>query len=112
MKKVLIIAALIGVGYYAFGMKKEEFTPISDSPILPIDEIDEIQESVFTKYNNQVIVDKDGYWMLVKDGKLFTPISLETLQAWQNQNSDKPSVVEVKESVWLTYSQTHVGGTF
>lgn len=111
MKKVLIIAAIIGVGYYAFGTKKDA-APISESPILPGNEIDEIQESIFSLYNNQVIVDKDGYWMLVKDGKLFTPISLETLQAWQNQNSDKPSVVEVKESVWLTYSQTHVGGTF
>lgn len=108
MKKVLIIAALIGVGYYAFG-KKKDAAPTSDSPILPgLD----IEESVFTQYDNQVIVDQDGYWMLVKDGKLFTPTSLETLQAWQNQNANKPSVVEVKESVWLTYGQQANGGSF
>lgn len=105
MKKILIVALVAGGLYFAFGRKPKtaEVTEIPES---------DGENDIFTKYNNKVIYDKDGYWMLVKDGKLFTTPTLETLQAWQALNPESGDPVEVQSSVWLTYNATNYGGTF
>ncbi len=102
MKKVLIIAAIAAGAYFLLGNKKTDDT---------VSEV-EANSDFFTKYNNQVIADSKGYWMLVKDGKLFSPESLETLQAWQRANPDKPGVIEVAESIWETLAPSNYGGSF
>ena len=101
MKKVLIIGLLLGAGWYVFGGTKSETT----TPIQPTGDI-------FQQYNGRVIADKDGYYMLVKEGKLYTPIDLASLQAWQRANPLVADTVIVPVSVWTVYSQEHYGGTF
>jgi hypothetical protein len=105
MKKLAIALLVAGGLYYYFNRKKtDENTPEDEQQ-------DVLLTDVFKQYNNQVIVDIDGYWMLVKEGKLYTPKSLETLQAWQTANPTKPGVVEVKYPVWLV-NQDKAAGSF
>jgi hypothetical protein len=105
MKKLAIALLVAGGIYYYFNRKKtDENTPEKEQP-------QGLLVDVFREYNNQVISDIDGYWMLVKDGKLYTPKSFQTLQAWQAANPLKPGVVEVKQQVWVL-NQDKAAGSF
>ena len=113
MKKILILGALAGVGYYFYTKKTKEVIapPKEETFPIPVSEPG-LNPAIFDTYTNQVIEDADGYWMLVKDGRLYTPISIDSLIAWQKNNPDKPKSVKVTERVWINYGNTHQGGTF
>lgn len=101
MKKVLIIAALLAGGYYLYSQNNTVDTSDNPATTSPLD-----------KYNNQLIVDADGYWMLVKDGKLYTPVDQASLTKWSAENPNQPTALNVAESIWLNYSNDNYGGTF
>lgn len=91
----LAIALLVAGGlYYYFAQKKNDDTTEDEKAQT------EPAGDVFRDYNNQVIVDSDGYWMLVKDGKLFTPTSAETLNDWFSANIGKEAIT-LKQQVWV-----------
>jgi hypothetical protein len=104
MKKLAIALLVAGGLYYYFTKKK-------DNDTAPEDEQPQGLLDVFKEFTNQVIVDSDGYWMLVKDGKLYTPKNIEALQAWQAANPTKPGVVEVAQQVWVL-NQDKAAGSF
>jgi hypothetical protein len=75
MKKVLIFGALIGVAYLAFGNNKREAAPTSSDSILPGNEIDNLidyskPENLFADFNNQIVVDVNGFWTVVENGTI------------------------------------------
>ena len=106
MKKAILVLAVLGAGYYAY-------TKYGKSEKLdPTDENAEIPNDIFTLYNNRIIKDKDGYWMLVKDGHLYSPVSIDTVQAWQKANPQNAEIINVQESIWLTYSSDKAAGSF
>lgn len=103
MKKVLIIAAIAAGAYFLLG-KKTDDTATAE---LPANDTD-----FFTKYNNKLVVDSVGYWILVKDGKLFTPIDMASLQEWRMENPKNAVEIRLDFPVWEIYNQTKYGGTF
>ena len=113
MKKILIFGLLLGTGYYVYSKSKNPIASTNTHPggLLPPDE-DGFIKNVQTPYEGRVIVDKDGYWMLVKNGKLKTPTDLASLQKWQKENPTVADAVNVNTSVWLTYSEKHSEGSF
>ena len=103
MKKVLIIAAVAAGAFFLMSGKKSNSNAGTDAP--------EDNDSVFTKYDNRIVKDKDGYWILVKDGKLWQASSDNAWFDWLNANPTKP-LVEAAESIWLPYNAEFYGGTF
>lgn len=124
MKKILLLAAA-AAAYYAYKQQNQtkdevDFTP-DINPVpgpMPIsDYLDEANQAdiVFKMYDNQVIEDANGYWMLVKNGKLYSPLNENTLIAWQRQNPNKPGVIQVDFSVWEHFANNGAdvfGGSF
>lgn len=103
MKKPIILIGALVLGVLAYNHLYGNTTSTTTTTTT---------DDVFKKYDNQIIEDADGYWMLVKDGKLFTPTSITTVQAWQNANPTKPGVVKVNTKVWDTYGQAYFDGKY
>ena len=107
MKNILIFGALgLALYYGAKALKNPDKTEVSDD--MQLSEIDQILK----KYNGYQIVDKDGYWMVVKNGKLFSPADEAAFYAWQKNNPEKIFPDTVPVSVWALYSEKYYGGQF
>lgn len=81
MKKFLVVALLLGGAYAVFGgTKKTENNSVDSFPT-----IDEFGENAdfLTKYNNQIVIDVNGYWSVIENGKL-RPASNDDLALKQN----------------------------
>lgn len=100
----LAIALLVAGGLYYYFAKKKDDNTLGDELAQ-----NELTGDVFRDYNNQVIVDSDGYWMLVKDGKLFSPTSAETLNNWFSANLGKEAIT-LKQQVWVLNLDKAAGG--
>ena len=94
MKKVLIIGLLLGAGWYAFAGKKDA----------PADSKD-----VFVKYNGRIVSDAKGYWMIIRNGKLYS-VKGTSAQDWFDANPNNKEVLSVPENIWEIYSKEHFGG--
>ncbi|HMI07106.1 MAG TPA: hypothetical protein VK528_06150 [Flavobacterium sp.] len=100
MKKILLLLALAGGGYYLFGMPKKDSTNVAgtttDGELTP--------QSVMTMYNNSIVIDKDGIWFRVLNGKLaLAGNGQASLDAFNAANNNKP-YVNVPISVWGWYA--------
>lgn len=98
MKKVLLIGLLLGVGYYAFGKKSND---------LSNENIGE-NNDIFVKYNNRIVSDINGYWMIIRDGKIFS-VKGGTVQDWYNANPTNTEVVNAPEDIWIAYNDYYGG---
>lgn len=115
MKKILFIAALLGVGYYTFANKKTETQEQENPGFEPADEtpIDGALPAFFAKYNGRVVDDVNGKYMLILDGRLYSPKSLETLIEWQKRNPLMAETLKVAEEIWTAQNvNDYYGGTF
>lgn len=92
MKKLLVLAVIAGGIWY--------FTQGKDAS----GEALELEEDFFTKYNNRIVVDSLGRWMLVKDGKLAATRSTETIIAHQQKYPEFAEVINLDWDVWGYYA--------
>jgi hypothetical protein len=100
MKKAVIGLLVLGGLYFAFAKPKSATS---------VAQIDETNNDVFAKYNNRIVVDANGYWMIIRDGKYFG-IAGDTVQDWQNANPSNIEPIKVNEDIWIAYND-RFGGT-
>lgn len=116
MKKVLIIGLILGIGFYAYSKTKTEELPNQSDGIPTETEEDVIagedNSNILSRYENRIIADKDGFYMLVKNNKLFNPIDEDSIKAWQQANPTVADVLQVSESIWKIFSNSNYGGKF
>jgi len=104
MKKVLILLGLIAVGGYFYSTRKK------DSNAVAGDEPMQLQNDFFTQYDNSIVVDKDGMWMVVQNGKIFTFTDQKGLNAWQLANPENATPIVVDFPAWQQYAVNQSGG--
>ena len=95
MKKGLMIgAALLAiVGVAAASNTKKTTSDTSAS------------EDIFVKYNNELVTDAKGYYMLFQDGKLYSAAESDLL-AWVAKNPGKP-FIQSPLDIWEYYTSNH-----
>lgn len=98
MKKVLLLVGIFAVGYYAFGNKSNA----------PANEMIEQNEDIFVKYNNRIVSDINGYWMIIRDGKIFSAKG-GTVQDWYDANPTNTEIVNAPEDIWIAYNDYYGG---
>lgn len=116
MKKVLILAALAFGAYRFLGQEKAPAT--TPGPILEEDDAPQGSSqgapdaaSFFRTYDKKVVIDAKNYYMLVKDGKLYTPTNIDSLVAYEKANPG--SQVKVSFDAWEPFANSStVGGSF
>ena len=102
MKKILIPALILGAIYFAYKSNKTKTLPTNTNPTTSSD--------VFVKYNGHIVTDAKGYWMIIRDGKLYNIKQNGTVQDWLNANPSNQEVVTAPENIWETYVGTNYGG--
>ena len=104
MKKVLIIGALIAGGFFLFGQKKDDSGTTEPA---------ENSTDPFVKYNRKIVHDKDGYWMLFFDGKIYTLADVKSMERFVAMYPDGKPVYD-DTSLWNFYASntTLFGGSF
>ena len=107
MKKLAIALLVAGGIYYYFNRKKtDENTPEDEQP-------QGLLEDIWVKYNNYQLSDKDGYWFVIKDGKIYNAASDASFYAWQTKNPGRFYPTPAPESIWSLYANTdRYGGTY
>lgn len=105
MKKALIVLALLGIGFWVYSKNQKPVTPILE------DDANVILGDFYPQFNNRVVIDADGRWMLIKDGKIYAPTSIESFHAWQAANPTIAETITSTESIWNN-NQDRFAGTF
>lgn len=106
---IISVIALLLV--YKNKTKKTSLTPeglIVDEGIL--DEI--VNVDVFKKYDNKLVVDSDGYWILIKDGKLLTTKDVNSLNEWRKQNPEISQEINLVFPIWKVLANDTNTGSF
>lgn len=104
LKKVLLLGALIGAGFYVFGNNKSGSTTTGTQSGT---------DDVLSTYDNYLLEDKDGYWMVVKNGKVYNPATEKDFYDWQTNNPGRVYPTQLPISIWTVYANTDAyGGTF
>ena len=105
MNKNLILGlAVAGALYWQFGRKKGEPESTESYEGSPIISPTIINGDTFAKYNNRVLVDANGFWMLIKNGKIYSPIDQSSLDKYSRENPNLPFLT-VNEDIWKYYSE-------
>ncbi|MBS1534964.1 MAG: hypothetical protein JST78_07790 [Bacteroidetes bacterium] len=70
---------------------------------------------IFNKYNNKIIVDKNGQYMLAKDGKFMFPLTQFSVQNYKNQHPEHSKEIKFNKKLWDWNTMIHGiydGGNF
>ncbi len=107
MKKGALLLGLLAIGGIAYAATS------GGTANAQVGASDGGAQDIFTLYNDRILVDKKGYWMLVKDGKLFLPDGQPSLDRYF---ASHPGVaqVNVDYDVWENYADKpeFIGGNF
>lgn len=104
MKKVLIFGALGLALFLGVKAMNKPATTTTDS---------QGSDDIFATYDNYLLQDKDGYWMVVKNGKIYNPATDQDFFDWQTNHPGRVFPTQVPVSIWTVYSNTdQYGGTF
>jgi len=114
-RKLILALAIGGAIYYQFGRKKGEGSTASDtSPDIIMPPNADSGQSIFTKYDNRIVADMNGYWMLIKKGKIYSPTNQASLDSYVASNPGIPFLT-VNEDIWKYHSENFpevFGGAF
>lgn len=100
MKKILLLG---GVAILAYTYKDKLFgSSASGGTTTPQPE----SSDIFVKYNNRIVADATGKWMLIKDGKIYGPNGQASLDNWYAANPGK-DVIMAPEDIWVYYAQNN-----
>lgn len=109
-KKIILGLVIGGALYYQFGRKKDEAETTESQEGSPIVS----NSDIFSKYENRVLADSNGYWMLIKNGKIFSPTDQNSLNTYAKANPSLPFLT-VNEDIWKYYAENFpqvFGGAF
>jgi hypothetical protein len=105
MNKLLIGAALLGLTFVAVKAATPKNAAPSNENQLPIAPANPTSGDLLVKYNNRIVVDKNGYWMLIKDGRIYPPKDQASILAYQTANPQFKEVLKVTDDIWMFYSK-------
>lgn len=91
MKKVLIIAGILGLGYWAFGKSNDSSDNSTTHLTVP---------QIIEKYQGQFIHDSYGSWIYVGKTKFYFEASPYQILNYLQSNPSFPKQVEFPYTVW------------
>jgi hypothetical protein len=103
MKKVLLIAAVAAGLYYLTSGKKK--TTTSNLPSNST-----AQPTFLEQYEGKLVIDSKGYWMVIKNGKIFTFSNVDGWAKYAQENPQHSTPVKVNFPAWEQYATQQVGG--
>jgi hypothetical protein len=99
MKKVLLIGALLAGGYFMLRKKDDTIAALPNQTNTPA-----VEPTFFQKYNGKIVVDSDGNYMLVLNGKIYTFAGVKELSDYTMQNPQHKDSVAVDFPAWKQYA--------
>lgn len=117
MRKFILGALLLGAAYWGIKQynkqKNDTLPPVPAQP--KANPSPKTVDDPLVRYDNRIVEDAKGYWMLIKGGMIYTPTNLDSIKAYQTANPEYAEVLKVPESIWETYNvpgSTVIGGSF
>lgn len=108
MKKILVLGALAGLGYYFMNKNKTAdtsttpttTTPPATDPGYVANTTTPTPAELFANYNGKVIVEAKGYWTIVENNKIRSATQADL-------DTGKYTVVNVPFDFWEVYVGTY-----